>query len=232
MIPVAIVWLIRRYMKKNNTKISDLLRQFKNHFPKFIAFLLLVILVLLSVTSKAQKRSLSYSIIRNGSKVGTIQFSQTTNGGMNYLNLESEVKTRFIFTFTAKAKEEAVYSNGVLLHSSIYRQMNGSEKANKQHEAVNNQYVIHAGKKTETVKNYPITFNMLSLYTTEPVDIGKVYSDNFQTFLSIERSESHKYKITMPDGNYNYYYYQNGILKTVEVHHSLYSATIVLTAQS
>jgi hypothetical protein len=142
--------------------------------------------------------------------------------------MESDVKTRFIFTFIAHALEEAVYFNGVLLRSSIYRQLNGNEKANKQHQETNRQYIVHKGRETEVLNNFPITYNMLSLYSKEPESVSKVYSDNFETFLAIQQPEPHKYKVTLPDGNYNYYYYKNGILNQIEVHHSIYSANIIL----
>ena len=200
-----------------------------NHNPgRITGILFLTIILMQSLQCHSQARSLSYEILRNGNKVGTLNFTQSVISGMNYLQLESDVKTRFIFTFTAHSKEEAIYSNGILLRSSIFRQMNGREKANKQHQVLNNQYVIHVGKNSAITQNYPITYNMLSLYTIEPININKVYSDNFETFIAIQKVEMHKYRISLPDGNYNYYYYKDGILNMVEVHHSLYSATIVL----
>src|SRR6185436_16951290 len=176
----------------------------------------------------SQSRTLTYQIVRNGNKVGTLQFSETSMGDMDHLKMESDVNTRFVFKFTAHSNEEAVYYNGVLLRSSIYRQLNGTEKVNKQHQAGNQQYVIHAGERTEVTKNYPITYNMLSLYSKEPDNVNQVYSDNFQRFIAIQKTDQHKYKVTLPDGNYNYYYYRNGVLNLVEIHHSLYSANIVL----
>ena len=132
----------------------------------------------------------NYQILRNGNKVGSLHFSETATGDMDYLKMESDVKTRFIFTFTAHANEEAVYYNGVLLRSSIYRQLNGNEKVNKQHQARDNrQYIIHKGKGSEVTKNYPITYNMLSLYSKEPENINRVYSDNFETFIAIQKTE-------------------------------------------
>ena len=151
-----------------------------------------------------------------------------TSGEMDDLKMVSDVRTRFIFTFIAHADEEAVYYNGILLRSSIYRKLNGNEKANKQHQVDNRQYIIRKGSSTEITKNYPITYNMLSLYSKEPVNISQVYSDNFESFIAIEKTEAHKYKITLPDGNYNYYIYKDGVLTTIEIHHSLYSANIVL----
>jgi len=231
MIPVLIIWLIKHYREKNKGKIAAVApKTAKKYLPFVAAILLLVILLIFSTNSYSQNKTFNYLIIRNGDKVGSLLFSETSRGDLDYLKMESDVKTRLIFTFTAHASEEAVYNNGILLRSSIYRRLNGTEKANKQHQATGNrQYLIRTGERSDLTKTYPITYNMLSLYSKEPENISKVYSDNFQTFLAIEKASSHKYKITLPDGNYNYYYYKNGILNLVEVHHSFYSANIILT---
>lgn len=230
MLSLFIIWLICRYRhggKKTPTP-AEIFKKFSGSLARYISIALIAMLLLLAFDGHSQTRSLNYQVIRNGNKVGSLHFTQSTIAGMNYMKLESEVKTKFIFTFTVSAKEEAVYSNGILLRSSIYRQMNGSEKANKQLQATNNQYILHTGKNSEVKKNYPITCNMLSLYSMEPLGIDRVYSDSFETFVAIQKTGEHRYKITLPDGNYNYYYYKQGILTLVEVHHSLYSANIVL----
>jgi len=231
MLPVFIVWLVRRYRQnqKKNKKIAASFKKIKRLSGPVVSALLFSPLLFIALKSYPQNKVLTYHILRNGNKVGTLQFSETILAGMDYLKMESDVKTRFIFTFTAHANEEAVYYNGVLLRSSIYRQLNGNEKANKQHQADNRQYIIHKGNISEITKNFPITYNMLSLYSKEPEHIDAVYSDNFETFIVIQKTEPHKYRITLPDGNYNYYHYKGGVLNEIEVHHSLYSANIVLT---
>ena len=224
--------MILRYREKKNTKRTKVTPgRTKKQLPPVTSMLLLILFLNFATKSYSQNRILNYQIIRNGNKVGSLFFSEISTGTMDYLKMESDVKTRFIFTFTAHASEEAVYSNGILLHSSIYRRLNGSEKVNKQHEANNRQYIIHAGERSEVTKAYPITYNMLSLYSKEPESISRVYSDNFQTFIFIEKLGLHRYKITLPDGNYNYYHYKNGVLSLVEVHHSIYTASIVLTSE-
>jgi hypothetical protein len=228
MIPALIFWLIRRYRRYHAQKNPGIdLKKIKKQFFRIACILLLVILFL-SLKSHSQNRLLNYKILRNGNKVGTVRFRESNSGNMKYLQIESEVKTRFIFSFNAHAKEEAVYSNGVLQHSSIYRKLNGNEKVNKQHQMENNRYLIHAGTSESISKVYPITYNMLCLYRKEPVNITAVYSDNFETFLTIQKMEAHQYKITLPDGNYNYYRYKDGILNEIEIHHTFYSANIVL----
>lgn len=182
--------------------------------------------IVISVT--AQEKKLQYSIKRNGDEVGNIWFVQNISGTRTTLKMESEVNTRFIFSFKAKAKEEAIYDNGILTWSSIYRQMNGNVKADKKTKANGAAYTVYKGNKTETINNYPIRYNMLSVYINEPVNIPQVYSDNFQKQVDIQKLAEHHYKIRFPDGNYNEYFYTNGICSKVEVHHSMYRATITL----
>jgi len=229
MIPVFIIWLIRRYRQsQKKLKTDPLSLKKEKRQSSRLATVLFLTAITAAIQGHSQAGSRLYEIMRNGSKVGTLRFSETSSAGMDYLKMESDVRTRFIFTFTAHANEDAVYCNGILLRSSIYRRLNGNEKANKQHEADIRQYIIHKGHDTEVTKIFPITYNMLSLYSREPENIHEVYSDNFEQFIAIQKTGEHTYKITLPDGNYNNYSYRNGILNLIEVHHSLYSANIVL----
>ena len=229
MLPVFIIWLIVRCRGKRNSKKA--IPEPSNSIKRLPAITKIMLLIIMShpVVTQAQNRVLKYQILRNGTPVGTLLFSQTSTNDGDYLKMESDVKTRFIFSFVAHASEEAIYHHGVMFRSSIYRRLNGNEKVNKQHQENNGQYIIHAGQRSEVTKTYPITYNMLSLYSKEPEDISKVYSDNFESFVSIQKTGQHRYKITLPDGNYNNYYYKNGVLALVEIHHSFYSANIVLT---
>jgi hypothetical protein len=186
------------------------------------------ILLMSVLPGYSQKKSLNFQILRSGNKVGTLHFSETSFGGTDSLKVESNVRTKLVSNFIGYGREYAIFSNGILLQSSIYRQLNGDEKANKQHRADNGQYIISNKKNSKVMKTYPINYNMLSLYSREPENIDHVYSDNYETFLAIQKTDAHKYKITLPDGNYNYYYYKDGVLNLVEVHHSLYTANIVL----
>jgi len=176
----------------------------------------------------AQENKFTYNIKRNGDIVGNIQFVQSIVGSRTLLTMESEVNTRFIFNFKANAKEEVIYDNGIMTWSSIFRKLNGTIKVDKKTKANGNAYTVYKGSKKETLNNYPIQYNMLSVYIIEPVTIKKVYSDNFQQQIDIQKIADHHYKIKFPDGNYNEYFYTNGLCSKIVIHHSLYSATIEL----
>jgi hypothetical protein len=188
----------------------------------------LLVLLSIAISVQGQQKKLEYSIKRNGDVVGIINFTHGITGNRTVLTLESEVNTRFIFNFKAKAKEEAIYDDSIMTWSSIYRKLNGNVKIDKKTKANGNTYTVYKGSKTETLNNYPIRYNMLSIYISEPVNILKVYSDNFQQQIDIQKIADHHYKIKFPDGNYSEYFYTNGICSKVEIHHSLYSATIEL----
>lgn len=225
MIPTIIFFLLRRYKIRNPAK-AERIELFVAKAAKSI--LLIILCNAIAAFAFSQEKKLNYDIKRNGNSVGNVRFYQNSYGSRTILKLETEVKTRFIFSFIANAQEETIYENGILTWSSFFRKMNGNVKADKKTKASGTSYTIFNGNKTETLNAYPIRYNMLSIYTMEPVNIGKVYSDNFQQFLDIQKLAVHHYKIKFPDGNYCEYFYSNGICSKVEIHHSLYSATIEL----
>lgn len=188
-----------------------------------------IVLTMFVLAGFSQTRSLNFQIIRNENKIGEARFSENTSGATDSLKMELNVKAKFIFSFIEYVLESATFKNGVLSHSSISRKFNGDEKVNKQHRAENTQYIISGGKNSKVMKDYPITYNMLSLYSKEPVNIGKVYSDNFEKFLSILKVDAHKYRVDLPDDNYNVYSYVDGVLNLIVVHHTFYTVSLIRT---
>lgn len=231
MISIFIIWLANTYRNTRNKKefISIVISKINFLIPRISLFLILMVLLLTGFQTNAQTKELHYQILRGNDVVGSILFSESDITGVKKMKMESQVKGKILFiSYSGMAKEETIFRDGVLIQSSIYRRMNGKEKINKQHQAVNNQYVIRTGEKTDVAGIYPITYNMLSLYSSEPVNVSKVYSDNFQDFIPIKNMGDHQYKISLPNGDTNYYYYKNGILARVTANSTWYSVTILL----
>src|SRR5215471_10837410 len=89
MIPVLIIWLLRRFRQRRSTN-----RSLGNNVGWcIISILLIALMLLMSVKEYAQNKQFNYQILRNGNKVGTLNFSETKNGGMDYLKMVSDVKT-------------------------------------------------------------------------------------------------------------------------------------------
>lgn len=225
MIPTIIYFLLRRYRRINPAKAERLTLVMKKVSRILVLFILLL---LIGYFALPQDTQLQYTIKRKGSEVGIISFSQQHSGNKRVLKIDSKIRTRILFLFTALGQEESVFENGILIRSSIYQKLNGSERVNKKTQLVGSSYVVTKGKESETIISYPISYNMICLYAREPVSIPKVYSDAFQRFLDIQTLGDHYYKIVFPDGNYNEYHYSNGLCTKVEVHHRLYRSSFEL----
>ena len=215
-----------------NTQRQDIVNTHRNGADTVKRLSRTVLILILTLGSAwgslAQNRVLEYAIIRKGDPVGQICFTQSTLANKTILTLESDVETWFVFTFVANAREQAVFENNIMTSSSLYRQMNGKEKANKTTTLNGNSYIVKKGSRQEVLNHYPIRFSLLSMYVIEPTNISKVYSDNFQQFFDIHKVGDQHYKVNFPGGNFTEYFYQDGVCVKVHVHHTLYEVTIEL----
>ncbi len=226
MIPALIIWLFKKYIRpalQNKT------------FPTFNIFgplkwaAMVVALLCLAVGALAQEQTVKYNVLHSGKVVGHMNLYQKRQGDELYLKMISEVKMRFIFSVKVEIQEESTFNNGKLISSQVCRNVNGSEKCNRQTKAVASGYqTIAEGKCGKTVDQKQIAANLMLLYCREPADQAQVYSDNFQQFLQVKQVSPHVYRIDLPDGNYNFYSYTNGVCSKVDIHHSLYTIQIQL----
>lgn len=166
--------------------------------------------------------------MRNGKVIGTINFVELVSGQKKFLSMTSDVKTRYIFAFTDNTSETAAYENGIMMYSSFYQKQTGSGTTTKSTIASGKFYKLTDGEESKLISLDPIRYNMLLLYTTVPETINKVYSAMFQKHLEIKKIAESKYRLTMPDGKYNYYTYKNGLCTMVEIVRSLFTLQFVL----
>ena len=225
MIPTLLFFLIRR-LRINHPRTAEKLIAFIRKGSRIIA--LIILFLTLGNLLSAQENRMQYIIKRNGSEIGNMSLVRKNYGEKTLYTLQTEIKTRFIFLITASGLEEAEFDKGILVSSRLYRKMNGSEKVNKRMTLSGANYIVSKGKKSEVLVKDPIRFTMLNLYDHEPVNVGYVYSDNFQELLKIIQVAPHHYKIKFPDGNYSEYYYRGGICIKIMLHHTLYTASFEL----
>jgi hypothetical protein len=171
----------------------------------------------------AQNQKADYKIIFRGDSVGNMQLCKNKTGDNISLKLTSSVRIRFFVKVKVECEEMSSFQNGRLIYSNVSRVVNGKEKAARQTRAYGDTYEATSFGKTVTSTIKPIDYNLNMLYFQEPFHKQIVYSDNFQQFLTIEQVALHRYKIVLPDGNYNYYTFRDGLCSTVELHHSFYT---------
>jgi hypothetical protein len=175
-----------------------------------------------------QEKTFNYAIKRGGSVIGSLQLLSKDSGAIRILKLKSAVKTSMILSIDVTAREEAFYQNGIMYYSLVYRNVNGDVKVNKTHRLSGKKYLVSQHGKTESTSVFPIKHNILSLYLSEPVGLNEVYSDNHQRMLKIEKTGPHVYKVRLPEGNSQNYYYRNGVCNRIEVNNTLYTIVMEL----
>jgi hypothetical protein len=175
-----------------------------------------------------QERKLVYDVIRNEKVIGEIVFLELIKDGKKMLSLTSDVKTKFIFSFSSYVAETASFENGIMMYSSYYQKQNGSDKAKKMTVASGQFYKLIDDGDSKLINCSVIRYNMLLLYTNVPEKINKVYSDNYQKLLDIKKVSDNKYKIILPDGDCNYYTYENNVCTRVDVERTFFTVHFVL----
>jgi hypothetical protein len=225
MLPTLLFLLLRRYQQKHPEQARLLC-------AKFSIVLRMALLLLLTAGiafyAFSQEKVLQYVVKRNGTPVGTMVIKENKSGNRITYKLQSAVKSSFLFTITVKAIEEAIYENGILTYSHLYQKVNSNERVNTEIQANGNAYVIVDQQNVKPLNSYPITYNLVCVYTVEPLHYTRVFVDKFKCFVPIESLGPHHYKITFPDGNYNEYYYKAGICTNVKLNTTWFDAELEL----
>lgn len=229
MIPAFLIWLLKKYLlhpKKDNKQYAVGTAAWKKTVS------LLIWLMLVTIPSMAQQQLYHYTVLYKGNNIGNMYLTQVQTGDTLSIKVTFNIQMNMLMGLRIHVAEEASYKENKLIFSSVYRKVNGKEKANRQTKYCNGCYEIIAEGKRDTLNKTSINYNLARLYCKEPVNIKEVYSDAFQQFITIDTLGDHKYKLTLPDGNYNVYYYENGICNKVDVHNTFYIVQMQLAQNS
>jgi hypothetical protein len=211
-------------------KIDPQKLKIMNQKTNIATCLCLNLICLLGITRvTAQNTQLNYNIKFNGTEMGSMILQRSVSTGSTKLALESKAKKRFIVLFEIYETHSEIFQNDVMTTASVFRQVNGKTKINMQMSCEGANCKIASEGKTNTIALKPVSWSVLNLYFAEPEKISEVFSDSFQQMLKIENIGNHEYKISLPDGNSNYFYYTNGVCTKEVINHSLYKVEIVLT---
>ncbi len=202
---------------------------FTNVFQSSSAKILfsLAILLLLVTSLTAQKHNLNYKVVHKNNKIGWIKIQKNDSAGLSSIVLHSEINKRIIFLLSVIEKQEVTFDNSGMTRSLIYRKVNNDVKVNRQTSFKGGYYEVKDQGSLQKVMLSRIKYNLLSMYYTEPVNISAVYSDTFKRYLAIEAKGNASYKVALPDGNNNYYFYTNGVCSRIIVEHSLFSVEFI-----
>lgn len=182
----------------------------------------LLMMLLYSFTASSQA-TLVYDVVKGKKIIGTLISSKIIRDNLTEYAIESKVNVDMILAFKIYSRVSGVYRDGVLIDGKILRKVNDSEKANAHIFWATDKYFIQEDKKLEEFRQ-KIFYSTACLMHWEPVNFSAVYSENYKKMIPIKVVGPHKYMLLLPDGNKNYYTYQNGICLEAEVNTNLSTA--------
>ncbi|WP_146867594.1 DUF6134 family protein [Flavobacterium glycines] len=202
------------------------------HLKAFISKVLIrfsiKLILFLPIISLSQNSRLDYNVMFSGHNIGWLRLEKNDVGNKSDLLLVSEIKTRLLFPIRIFSKETSTYENGKLIYSSQFRKTNGKTNLNKEIRFVENEYEIVENDKKTKLSCPKIDSNLLSLFFQEPKNSKEVYCDNQQSFIKVSKADDGGYQMKFPNGNYNCYYYKEGICVKVKMQHKFYIAEIII----
>jgi hypothetical protein len=176
----------------------------------------------------SQDRVLNYNIMMSGGKVGSLAMVRHDSLSTTAIKINCHARKRIIFLYTLTENQEAYFDKGIMVRSSVYRKVNSSIKINQHTQFRGDHYVVNKGNSDQAIMLNGVSYNQTSLYFTEPTAIKQLYSDIYLTMLDIKKVSNGVYKLLLPDGNVNYYYYTDGVCSKVKIDRMLFSVEFVL----
>jgi hypothetical protein len=160
--------------------------------------------------------------------IGYLNLTEKTKGNIVFLELKSEVKTRLLlFSYSSYVKEDVIFEDGIMIYSFYYKRENGKESSVEAKKSDGYLNVVDNGN-TGSRPYTPVRNNILQLYFISPVMNTKAYSNHFQQFLDIKKIAENRYRLTLPDNNYNYFNYKNGECAQVDIERTFFTIHFVL----
>ena len=184
---------------------------------------LCLLMMLLYSFSASSQATLVYDVVKGKKIIGTLISSKIIRDNLTEYAIESKVNVDMILAFKIYSRVSGVYRDGVLIDGKILRKVNDSEKANAHIFWATDKYFIQEDKKLEEFRQ-KIFYSTACLMHWEPVNFTAVYSENYKKMIPVKVVGPHKYMLLLPDGNKNYYTYQNGICLEAEVNTNLSTA--------
>ena len=187
-----------------------------------------LILLLVCGLGTAQPDVRTFRVDRKGKSLGYIEIKKETRLGEEHFTLTSKIWARLVMNFKVESGEKAIFRNGNLVYSSVYRTLNNKVKSDLEvvRRPVGYEYIDSQGRRNLSID--AIHCNLHQLYFKEPgKEIRQVYWDNQTQLVDLTSLGNGKYRVDFSNGDYNIFWYTNGKCARVEVFKSLYYLELI-----
>ncbi len=188
---------------------------------KTILFLLIGILFFTSVSAKTEELATKYNIQMLGVNIGEFSVTQTSKNGNVNIEVITDVKVNLLFSYRIKYVQKTVYKQDILQSSHVETYKNGQLNSTIWLKLEKGSYLIISEKDTSVIHDL-IEYSGSLIYFNEPKGIKKIYKERSAEMRPLEAVGEHTYIIKDEKGKeLNRYFYENGILQSAKMRHTL-----------
>lgn len=226
MLIMLLIYGYKKVFKKSHSfEIATVLKKLIFKIKYIIPFFLLANTSIINETTEVEK--ISFNIIKKNSRIGYIDIEKTSLNKITTYTLDSEVKVKVVFNFSAIGREKSIYKDDTLIFSSIYRKLNNKVKLNQSLFFVNGKYLLKKKNKKEEINIDVINSNLVTLFFYEPVGIQEIYSDKYKKMVKITPIGNSRYKVVLPNKSTSIYHYEEGKCTMVDVVGSFFKVKLI-----
>ena len=188
---------------------------------KTILVLLLGILFFTSVSAKTEELTTKYNIQMLGVSIGEFSVTQTSKNGNVNIEAITDVKVNLPFSYRIKYVQKTVYKQDILQSSHVETYKNGQLNSTIWLKREKDSYLLISEKDTSVIHDL-IRYSGSLIYFNEPKGIKKIYKERSAEMRPLEAVGEHTYIIKDKKGReLNRYFYENGILQSAKMRHTL-----------
>ncbi len=185
--------------------------------------LVYISLGLLSTLSFAQIRN--YDVLLGDKLVGSVLAKKTIVGNEITYKTDFKIKIRVFKTYDINSISTVTFNNGKLTK--------GKTLVYKDNELDDETVIFRDGGKyfqKESDKNKEITSkdiltDVTKIYFQEPLKQSDIFTMRYLGFGTITKLEDGSYKLKLPNGDVNRYYFKGGMLDQIIVNRTFYKLT-------
>lgn len=175
------------------------------------------------------KEYLNYSITKDDKTIGNIRIERSLKDDITEYLFESRAQVKILYSIEIYDKMGATFKQNILQQAKLYRTMNGKVKVNNTAIWNGNFYNLSDKDGANGFLQQSISCSTASLYFNEPGKIKSVFSEKFQKMVPIQKIDSKRYRINLPNGNTTIYTYNSGICTLVEANTDFANLKFVLS---
>lgn len=175
----------------------------------------------------SQTQTFKYDVIVYNRSIGTFTATRTDLNERSEYILESKISTRIFKQIDYEFTMHSAFENSILVKSDLKNMMNDKLKQSSTVRFDGSSYLIKTPDKTLKHNKDKVSYSSASIYFEEPVNRKFLFSENYGINLPIIKVDAHKYMVKVPNGDKNYYTYENGRVTVVEFDKSIINVKMV-----